>query len=420
MKMKNFLQQNTNWTTIVNAGSLFGTRIITTVIGFFFWVVAAKFYSPQEVGVGSALISAMVLLGAIGTFGVGTYLVGELPKIKDHQNELLFIAQILAGFFSALIGIIFVLAISNISPELGEFLNNGINVSVFIVGTTLYSILIVNDTSTIGLFQGMVQFWRNFVSAVGRLALLTIIGLFFIEKDALSIYAAVLFGNIVSIPFGLNQFSNKITLNRFRNYISWGVIKQMISSSFWHHLINLTLQTPLLFLPLVVVTFISAEANAYYFQAWMIAGFGSIFSISLSTSIYAVVSNDPDSLAKEIKSGLMLSFGLTFMLVVFLVVIGPIIFKFYGINYVTNATAPLRLLAISALPSIVKQFYVTVFRLSGREKDAAITLSLTFLFEIILTSFGAQYWGLNGLCFGWMAAMFIELAFLFPLMKKYM
>ena len=63
-----------------NAASLAATTGVTSLLGFAFWTFAARYFSQEAVGYGSAAISAMTLLGTIGMFGLGTVLIGELPQ----------------------------------------------------------------------------------------------------------------------------------------------------------------------------------------------------------------------------------------------------------------------------------------------------------------------------------------------------
>ena len=65
---------------ISNAGSIVGTAAITSLVGFAYWLVAARLFSAPSVGLASALISAMLLLGTVSVFGFGTLLVGELSR----------------------------------------------------------------------------------------------------------------------------------------------------------------------------------------------------------------------------------------------------------------------------------------------------------------------------------------------------
>jgi O-antigen/teichoic acid export membrane protein len=62
-----------------NAGSLMGTTVITSLVGFAYWWLAARTAPADAVGQASAAVSAMTLIGTIGMFGMGTMLISELP-----------------------------------------------------------------------------------------------------------------------------------------------------------------------------------------------------------------------------------------------------------------------------------------------------------------------------------------------------
>ena len=63
-----------------NASSLLATTGVTSAMGFAYWTVAARLMSQRAVGFGSATVSAITLLATIGMFGLGTVLIGELPR----------------------------------------------------------------------------------------------------------------------------------------------------------------------------------------------------------------------------------------------------------------------------------------------------------------------------------------------------
>src|ERR1700689_5182239 len=69
-----------------NALTLLGTTGITAVLGFAYWAFAARLFSQRAVGYGSAAVSAMTLIGTIGMLGMGTVLIGELPRRRDRAG----------------------------------------------------------------------------------------------------------------------------------------------------------------------------------------------------------------------------------------------------------------------------------------------------------------------------------------------
>src|SRR5207248_3068539 len=65
---------------LTNAGALVGTTMVTSILGSAYWWVAARRFLPEAVGVASASVSAMVLLGGFCVLGFGTLLITELPR----------------------------------------------------------------------------------------------------------------------------------------------------------------------------------------------------------------------------------------------------------------------------------------------------------------------------------------------------
>lgn len=84
--MKKFHWDKNNNTILINAGSLIGTTAVTSGLGFAFWWVAARIFSTEAVGLASATISTMTLLGSFSILGLGTLLMGELPKQRGDET----------------------------------------------------------------------------------------------------------------------------------------------------------------------------------------------------------------------------------------------------------------------------------------------------------------------------------------------
>src|SRR3712207_3210155 len=91
---------NPNWTILANTGSLIGTTAVTSVLGFLYWWLAARLFPPEAVGLASAAISAMMLLGTMGMLGLGTVLIGELPRQRSEASQLITTSLLVAGLAS--------------------------------------------------------------------------------------------------------------------------------------------------------------------------------------------------------------------------------------------------------------------------------------------------------------------------------
>lgn len=58
-----------NSVMLINAGALVGTTVVTSMLGFAYWWLAARRFPPEAVGVASAS-AAMVLLGGFACWAL--------------------------------------------------------------------------------------------------------------------------------------------------------------------------------------------------------------------------------------------------------------------------------------------------------------------------------------------------------------
>jgi len=52
---------------------------VVSVFGFFFWMINARLYSAEQVGIGTTLISLMSLISSFSFLGLGNNLIKYLP-----------------------------------------------------------------------------------------------------------------------------------------------------------------------------------------------------------------------------------------------------------------------------------------------------------------------------------------------------
>src|SRR6202521_4157716 len=146
---KAFQLMQANSIILVNAGSLVGTTAVTSLLGFVYWWLAAREFSPEVVGLASAAISAMTLLGTFALLGLGTLLLGELPQRRGREASLISTALILVGGVGALLGLAFAVAMPHISANF-RGLGAGIgDCALFAFGVSLTAITLALDDALI-------------------------------------------------------------------------------------------------------------------------------------------------------------------------------------------------------------------------------------------------------------------------------
>src|ERR1700722_2012825 len=94
-----------------NAGSLAAPTGLTSLFGFVFWIVADHEFSKAEAGYAIAATNAMQLLGSIGMFGLGTMMIGELPRRLRDRGGLFAASMATSAIGSAVLGVIFAVVV---------------------------------------------------------------------------------------------------------------------------------------------------------------------------------------------------------------------------------------------------------------------------------------------------------------------
>ena len=407
----------TNRVMLMNAGSLVCTTAVTGVLGFAYWWIAARQFPPQAVGLASAAVSAMMLLGAICILGLGTLLIGELPRHPGKEVSLISAALILVGGTGACGGIIFALAAPLVSADFQPFRANVGAILLFAVGVSLTTITVVLDEALIGLLKGALQFWRNTLFAVAKLVALVLAG-FWLMKVGETIYGTWVLGSVLSLV----PLAGIVVLHVGRSGRSllpdWGLLRKLGLPALEHHLLNLLLVAPTMALPVLVTILLSATANAWFYVAWMITGLVFIASYALTTVLYAINTGQSAELARKIRVTLGLAL-VTSVLANCLLQFGATrILGLFGHNYAEQASWCLRILALGAFPMIIKDHYIAVSRIHRKIARVALPVAIGSLLELGIAALGAHLGGLVGFSLGWDAAVCVEAVFMFPIVYR--
>src|SRR5882724_9235528 len=100
-------------------------------LGFVFWIIIARLYKTESVGIATTLISVMTLLSSFTILGLNVSLNRYLPK-STNKNDLINSSFVVVTFVTLLTSSIFLLGVQILSPQL-----------VFLQSNLFYGILFV-------------------------------------------------------------------------------------------------------------------------------------------------------------------------------------------------------------------------------------------------------------------------------------
>jgi O-antigen/teichoic acid export membrane protein len=378
-----------------NAGTLLGTTGVTSALGFVYWAVAARLFSQEAVGYGSAAVSAMTLLGTIGMLGLGTLLIGELPR-RSRRAGLVSAALLASGLGSVVLGLGFALAAPHVSERFAVITGTPGRSALFAAGVALTGATLVFDQATIGLMRGGLQLWRNTVLAIVKLLVIPVIAIFLHDKFGVGITLSWVFGTATSfflIAVRLH-FSGTPVLHR----PDWALLKGMGRTVMAHNWLNLAITIPTSVFPVLVTVIVSPSANAAFYIATMLTGFLFIVPSHLATVLFAIVAGDAKVIARKLRFALRVSYIVGLPGMAALILGSHFVLAIFGKSYAADGTLPMVLLTLGYPLCVPKALYIAVSRATGKIARAAVLLSACSAAEVAAAAAGGVLGGLKGLC----------------------
>jgi O-antigen/teichoic acid export membrane protein len=388
-----------------NAGSLAATTGLTSAFGFGYWIYAARVFPQQAVGYGSAAISTLNLLGTIGMFGLGTMLIGELPRRESRGGLIMaglvasFIGSLILGLGFALVSLAFGDHFAEISGTLGRM-------AIFALGVAITGGTFVFDEATIGLMRGGLQLTRNVAVSIAKMAALPACALILHDMFGVGIILSWVLGMIVSaLPvIVMIKRSGSSIFHR----PDWKSFWQLRKVSLAHNWLNLAIVTPTKLIPVLVVVVVSPSSNAAYYVASMLASFLFMVPMHLSTVLFAIASAEPEKISEKLRFVLRMSLTIGIPGGLILGLSSHFVLSIFGSSYASLATVPLWLLIVSYIPGIPNTVYIAVCRATGRVNQAAIFLSVAAVIQMAAIVVGGKLGGLYGLSYGMLAVAILE------------
>jgi len=406
-----------------NAGSLAATTGLTSLFGFVFTIVAARSFSANAVGWGNTAINEMQLFGTIGMFGLGTMLIGELPKRQGERGGLFSASLATSAIGSAVLGLIFAVVVglyfsdSHHLPGIG---GTPFQLVLFVVGTCLTGATLVFDEGTIGLLRGGVQLWRNMTLSAIKLAILPIAAILMLHPDhdphhydgfgvGLSFaYVVGIIGSMIPAAVMLVRGGS-----RLYHRPDWGALRRLLPVAINHNWLNLAMATPSRIIPIVVTLVVGGDKSAVFYVAWMISALLFMVPVHLGTVLFALASASPQIVAEKLRFVLRVSLLIGLPVMAVLAIGAHFMLGLYDTNnnhhiYSQLGTVPLWLLIIGYIPQMPRAQFIAVSRATNRVGQAAGLICFFASCEIASIFIGGKLGGLNGLSFAYLGVLVME------------
>lgn len=370
------------------------TSASSAFLGFIFWIIVARFYPPEDVGLGSAVISAAGLTATIANLGLGYGIIRFISQSGKNANSLLNSCFSLGTLASLVVALIFFGGLGLWSPALLFLQKNPIFLITFVILTGSLTLVALLGDAFVAERRAGFTMANSFIHGLLKLPLVVLLGLVLHASGifaswAVSLTLTALLGIFIFLPRLRSCYRPFFTINR-------SVITDVVHFSAANYIANFAASAPGFLLPLMILNLLGAEANAYFYIAWTIAS--SLFGVSaaVSMSLFAEGSHDEGRLWHILKQSLKLTFFLLVPAVILIFAIADKLLILFGTPYSQSGTTLLRILAVSALPYAIYCIYLGIKRV---EKKLTMILILSGLISagiVVLSYILMPYLGING------------------------
>lgn len=355
-----------------NSLFIMATMVANSAFGYLFWLVAARMFSAEAVGLTAAVVAAGTLITLCSTLGVGGALIQTLPE-RQRLPEWChtFWAGLVVALVSSLVGVCALLVLLPLVSSQFVVLHRPAYAAAFAVGTVAMTLGTVLDYTFIAERVAGRYFSRNAVVAGGKL-LLAVLFTFALGVGALSLIGAWAVAAAVGIASGVillvGRVGRLVPPSRPSLTEAGHQFRSRVTA---HQAIGMGGALLPYLLPLLVTARLSARQNAYFYTTWMMASVFLIIAPAVSQSLFAEGAHSPAEVHDKCLRAVAITGSLLVPCVWGVLAFGHLLLSGFGVAYAVEATGLLRILAIAALPDAVTNTYVALLRVRNRLGAAA-------------------------------------------------
>ncbi len=384
---------------------------ITAGLGFFFWMIVTRLYTPEKVGLASTLISIISLITTFSLLGLNTALVRYLPtsERKNDKINTVFTISVLA---TLVVTTIFLLGINTFSPKL-MFIKENLYYAIFFIASMIFMTLFTMiDSVLLAYRSAKYTLVKSSIFGVVKV----ILPLLLVSLGAMGIFGSVTIAAGVAFVYALIVLIVKFGY-KLKPVLYDDIIKRMFPYSFGNYVAGFFGSLPTMILPLMITNRINAETTAYYYIAMMMANLLFVIPQATTNSLFAEGSYDEREFKKQIKKAFKVITLILIPAILFMILFGKYVLMTFGDNYSTEGFIVLELLALSGVFISINCIGGTVFMVKHKIKQL-IFINILGSSLILILSYLLIQKGLMGIGLAWVIGQSIVSMIYLGLIKE--
>ena len=378
-----FIKQHLKTRLYLNSYYLIIGSAVTYLFNFVALFLATRLFSTEAVGLGSAAVSAIGLVGIFSEFGIGIALIRFLPSAGPQRKNLIHTCFTLNALSATLIALIYLVGLQLWSPALLAIRQNIILFLAFLIFTIAFTIRNLAQNVFLALQKAQFRAINDSTYSIVRVAFIVIFALFI--NNTYGFFLATGLAATVAFITAIYWHLPRISPGYFPSLgLKKNIIKEIRTYSLNNYVARLLLYMPPMLIPLMIVNTLGAEMSARFYVAFSISQILRILPSSVSDSLLAEVSNDETSLGINVRKALKQIIILTVPAVVLTILVSGKLLSIFGQAYSGNLAWVLSLFALSTIPYGINYLYISIARAGKKMGNATKLIILSSGFSLLL------------------------------------
>jgi O-antigen/teichoic acid export membrane protein len=372
---------------------LLASTATTALLGFLFWVVVARFYTPEQVGLATSLISATSLIAYLSQFGLNSTLI-RFPAPGHTRNAQLTHSMVLVTGIASVVTSVYLLGLPLYGRNLLFVRNDLPAAAAFVLFCACGAVNLLTDSVFI---SGRVPQYNMLVDGLLQGVVKLALPIALVGFGPVGIVGSSGGGYVVAVLCSLLLMRRRLGFRADFRTRGTGLRKQLGFSlaSYVSSLLNLA---PLMVIPLIVLGRLGAPAAGYYFVAFQIASLLNGVSSAVGEALFAEVSYDKSRFADLLRRSAQIIAAVVFPAAAALALGSGLLLQIFGGSYAARGHGLLVVLAGGALPVALNTWASFALKLAGRMRH----LILSNVVYAVVTIGLAAAWAPRGLVWlGW-------------------
>jgi O-antigen/teichoic acid export membrane protein len=376
------------------------SSVAGAVIGVGFWIVAARIYSQEQVGLGTALISSLTLLLTLSKLGMDQSLIRYFPS--GNKGSILLTSTVVSTAVAMLLGVIFLIGTPIWAPALRPAAFE--EAALFLMVLGISAVASMTSTSLVASRKASLNLLQTILTGLKVPALFIMVPL-----GALGIYASFGVGYTVTLLVTLAVLGPLLGVRK--GHFDRQFFKESSGYSLGIYASGFLLTVPTLLLPLLVLNTLGPVDSANYYMAYAIVSMVLMIPMATSLSLF-VEGSHGEHMVRTMRKSLISNFLLLVPATAGLWLLGDWGLSIIGKEYATGGLELLRIMVLSSFFYAIAQTYISRHMVSKNIQELLLVGAILCTSLLGLSYSFMKWWGLAGVGWAWVLAYGIISAFI--------